>query len=65
MVLSCSKTVSEILREATSNNNDDFYCLDCLHTFRTKNKRKHHKKVCENKDLCNFIMPSEDTNIGS
>ena len=64
-MLSCSKTVSEILREATSNNNDDFYCLDCLHTFRTKNKRKHHKKVCENKDLCNFIMPSEDTNIGS
>ena len=64
-MLSCSKTVSEILREATSNNNDDFYCLDCLHTFRTKNKRKYHKKVCENKDLCNFIMPSEDTTIGS
>ena len=65
MVLSCSKTVSEILREITSKNNGHYYCLDCLHTFRTKNKRKYHKKLCENKDLCNFIMPSEDTNIGS
>ena len=22
---------------------------------------KSHKKVCENKDFCNEIMPSEDT----
>ena len=22
-----------------------------------------HKRVCENKDFCNFIMPSEDTKM--
>ena len=29
----------------------------------TENKRKSHKKVCENKDFCNVVMPSEDTKI--
>ena len=32
-------------------------------SFRTKNKLKSHKKVCENEDFCNVIMPSEDTKI--
>ena len=35
--------------------------MNCLHSFRTKHKLKSHKKVCENKDLCNVIMPSEET----
>ena len=35
----------------------------CLHSFRRKNKIKLHKKVCENKDFCNVIMPSKDTKI--
>ena len=25
-------------------NNADFYCLNCLHLFRTENKRESHKK---------------------
>ena len=33
----------------------DFYCLNCLHSFRTKNKLKSR--------FCNAIMPSEDTKI--
>ena len=41
----------------------DFYCLNCLHFFRTKGKRKSHKTLCENKGFCNVIMPSEDTKI--
>ena len=28
-----------------------------------KNKLESHKKVCENKDFCNVVMPSEDTKI--
>ena len=41
----------------------DFYCLNCLHSFRIKSKLESHKKVCKNKDFCNVIMPSEDTKI--
>ena len=57
------KKVSALLRGITSNNNGDFYCLNCLHSFRTKNKPESHKKVCENKDFCDVNMPSEDTKI--
>ena len=47
----------------TSKNNSGFYFLNCLHSFRTINKLELYKKVCENKDFCNAIMPSEDTKI--
>ena len=56
------KNLSALLRGITSKNGD-FYCLNCLHSFKTKNKLESHKKVFENKDFCNVIMPSEDTNI--
>ena len=63
MALSCSEKRSALLRGITSKHYGDFYCLDCLHSFRTKNKLELHKRVCENKDFCNVIMPSEDINI--
>ena len=47
----------------TSKYNGDYYCLNCLHSLRTKNKLKLHIKACENKYFCNFVMPSEDTKI--
>ena len=55
--------VSALLRGITSKNNGDFYCLNCLHSSRPKNKVEWHKKVRENKDFCNVIMPSGDTKI--
>ena len=55
------KMLSGLLRGTTSKNNGDSYCLNCLHSFRKKNRLESHKKVCEIKDFCNVIMPSEDT----
>ena len=55
------KKLSMLLREITSNNNGNFYCLNCLHSFRTKNRLESHKKVCKNKDFCNVIILSDDT----
>ena len=61
MVLSCSKELSALLRvllEAlllTSKHYGDFYCL--------KKKFELYKKLYENKDFCNVIVPSEDTKI--
>ena len=52
------KKQSALLREITSKHNGD-----CFHSFRTKNELESHKKVCENKDLCNVITPSEDTRM--
>ena len=57
------KKLSALLIMITSNNNGDFYCLNCLHSFRTKNKLESHKKACKNKHFCNVNMPSDDTKI--
>ena len=46
-----------------SKHGDDFFCFNCLYSFRTKNKLELHGKVCENKDFCGVVMPSEDTKI--
>ena len=63
MALSCSKKIPALLKEITPKLNGDFYCLNCLHSFWTKNKLEPHKRVCKNKDICNIIMPSEGTEI--
>ena len=57
------KTLSAFLREIRSKHHRDFYCLKCLHSFRTEYRLKSHKKVCENKYFFNVAMPSEDTKI--
>ena len=58
------KKVSALLRGITSKHLGDCYCLNCFHSFATESKNlKSHKKICENKDFCNVIMPSEDTKI--
>ena len=31
------RSLSALLRRITSNHNGDFYCLNCLHSYRTKN----------------------------
>ena len=63
MALSCNKKLSALLKGITSKHHDDLSCLNYFHSFRTEYKLKLHKKVCENKDFCNMIMPSEDTKI--
>ena len=63
MVLSCSKNLSLLLQGITSKHNGDFYCLDCLHSFRIENNLKSHEKVCKIKDFCGIVMPLENDNI--
>ena len=43
MALSCSKNIISIIKRNNTKNNVDFYCLNCLHSFRTKNKLELHK----------------------
>ena len=56
------KKFIRILRGITSKHHGDFYCLNGLHSFATE-KCESHEKVCENKDFCNAVMPSENTKI--
>ena len=52
-----------LLRGIVSKNNSNFYCLNCPHSFRTKNKLESHKTVYGNKGFCNVVIPSEKIKI--
>ena len=52
-----------MLRGITSNHKEDFYCLNCFHSYSTKSKLKAHKKICENHDYCHVEMPTKNNNI--
>ena len=53
------RSLSRLFRGITSNNHGDFYCLGCLHSFRTDNTLKKHKRLCDNNDYCHVAMPTE------
>ena len=55
--------MSALPRRITSNNNGDFYCLNCFHSHRTHNKLKKHERVCNNHDYCYAEIPKEDEKI--
>ena len=57
------KNLSALLRRITFKHHGGFYCLNCLHSFAAENKRESHKKVCENTDFCNAVIPFIDTKI--
>ena len=54
-----TKSLSRLFKGITSKHNGDFYCLNCLHSFRTLNVLKIHKKLCENNDFCYAEMPGK------
>ena len=57
------KILSALLHRISSKRKGGFYCLNCLHSFRTKNKLKSHEKVCKNKDFREILKPSENDKI--
>ena len=57
------KNLPGLLRGITCNHKEDFYCLNCFHSYRTENKLESHKKICENHDYCHVEMPTKDNNI--
>ena len=57
------KNLPGLLKGITSNHNEDFYCLNCFRSYRTKHKLEAHKKICENHNYCHVQMPTKDNNI--
>ena len=49
--------MSASLKGITSKNIDDSYCLNCLRSFRMKNKL--NKLI----DFCEIVLPSQNDNI--
>ena len=57
------KELSALLRGITSKHEGDFYCVNCFHSYSTKDKLKKHKDICENHDYCYIEIPKEDDKI--
>ena len=57
------KSFPTLLRGITSNHNGDFYCLNCFHSYSTKNRLKKHKKLCNNHDYCHVKIPNDNNEI--
>ena len=56
------KSLLGLFTGVTSNHKEDFYCLNCFHSYGTKNKLDAHKKVHENHEYCHIEMPNKDNN---
>ena len=56
------KSLSGLFTGVTSNHKEYFYCLNCIHSYRTKNKLDAHKKISENHEYCHIEMPNKDNN---
>ena len=54
------RSLSRLFKGITANNNGGFYCMHCLHLFRTNNALKRQERLCGNNDYCHVEMPTED-----
>ena len=57
------KILSALLKRVSSNHIGDFYCLNCFHLYRTKNKLKKHERVSNDHDYCYAGMPDKGNKI--
>ena len=49
--------LSVLFAKKSSNNDGDFYCLNCFNSYTTNNKLKEHKEICNNHDSFHIEMP--------
>ena len=57
------KKLAALLRGMTSENNDDFYCMNCLHSFRIKTNLSRMKMYVKINLFCSVTKPSGDTKM--
>ena len=57
------KCLSRLCRTLSSNNNGDFYCLNCLHAYRAENSLKKHEQLCLDNKYCHVKLPKKGENI--
>ena len=50
------KKLTASLRKTMTKHNGHFYCFNCLHSFRTKNKLELYKKVSHKKKKKIFVL---------
>ena len=57
------KRLSTLLKGITSNHVEDFYGLNCCHSYSTEKNLKKHERVCNDHDHCYVEMPNKENKI--
>ena len=52
-------SLSALLEGVSSNDKDDFYCLNYFSSYTSKNKLKEHEEICNNHDSYHIEMPRQ------
>ena len=55
--------IISIIKNNNIKHKTDFYCLNCLHSSRTKSKLELHERVSESKDFHSATMSCEVTKV--
>ena len=58
-----AKNLPSLFRGKKSTHDGDYYCVNCLHSFRTEHKVKAYENICKNHDNCYIGMPEKGKNI--
>ena len=53
------RSLSNLFRGITANNNGDISCLGCLHSFWTDNALKRHERLRDNNDYCCEVLSTK------
>ena len=56
-----TKSISVLFRDI-SKHNGDVYCSGCLHSFKSEKSLKNNKRLCNNHDYCEVVMPDDGRN---
>ena len=69
MIMDCEKwhyfavkNLSTQLRGITQKLDGDYYCINCLHSFKTEHKLKVYENACKSHDYCYIEMSEKDKN---
>ena len=57
------KSLSRLMEGISSNSHEDYYCLGCFHSFRTKTTLKNHVDLCKNNEFAKTDLPEEGSNF--
>ena len=57
------KSLSRLMESISSNSHEDYYCLGCFYSFRTKSELKNHVALCKNNKFAKTELLGEGSNF--
>ena len=58
-----TKSFSRLMRDISSNSQENYYRFGCFHSFRCKSTLEKHTQLCKDHDFCKIKLPDDDNRI--